>query len=88
MSPADERAGIGRARDGHDAELAGRVLAGGVLGEYAGLELLLRRWPESWQDAVALVKPTGVPPRSAVNALAHAWRTYRRTAPTTLGGGE
>lgn len=88
MSCWDERAGIGRARDGHDMELAARVLTGGPLGEYAGVELLLRRHPESWQDAVALVKPTGVPPRCAVDALAHARRTYRRIAPTALGGGE
>ena len=87
MLSADERAGVGRARDGHDAELAARVLTGGLLGEYAGLDALLRPRPKSWPDAVALVKPTGGPPRRAADALAHACRTYRRIAPPSPRGG-
>jgi hypothetical protein len=46
MSCEDERAASRRAGDGQDEELVSRVLTGGLLGEYAGLELLLRRRPE------------------------------------------
>jgi hypothetical protein len=77
---------IGRACDDNDEELVRQVLRGGLPGEHAGLELLLRRRPECWQDATALVKPNGVPPHQAIDALTRAWRTYRRIEPTLQAG--
>ena len=63
---------------GHDEELLQQVLEGGWPGEHAGLELLLCRRPQSWEDAVALLEPVGVASRRALDALTEAWRTYRR----------
>jgi hypothetical protein len=66
-----------RGRDGRDDDLVREVLHGGLPGEHAGLELLLRRRPECWEDALALLDPD-VAPRHAFAALAEAWRAYRR----------
>jgi hypothetical protein len=63
---------------GHDEELLRQLLEGGRPGEHAGLELLLCRRPQSWEDAVALLEPVGVASRRALDALTEAWRTYRR----------
>lgn len=65
------------ARDGRDHDLVRQVLDGGLPGEHAGLELLLRRRPGCWEDAVALLEP-GVASRYALIAFGEAWRTYRR----------
>lgn len=62
----------------HDEELLRQVLEGGPPGEHAGLELLLCRRPQSWEDAVALLEPPGVASHSALDALTEARRTYRR----------
>ena len=65
------------ARHDRDHDLVRQVLEGGLPGEHAGLELLLRRRPESWEEAVSLLKPHVAPP-SALIGLGEAWRTYRR----------
>ena len=70
---------------GTDEELVARVVSGGLLGGYAGLELRQRRRPACCQDAAELVRPTGVLPSLAADAPAHAWHTYRRIEPTAQG---
>lgn len=65
------------ARTVRDNDLVHQVLHGGMAGEHAGLELLLRKRPGCWEDAVALLKPA-VASRHALDALQEAWRTYRR----------
>lgn len=75
---AGEAAKMVPASPGHYEELVRQVLAGGRPGEHAALELLLRRRPQCWEDAVALLPPGGVASRRALDALADAWRTYRR----------
>ncbi len=77
LPPGADPAAADRSRDGRNDDLVRQVLHGGVPGEHAGLELLLRRHPECWEDAVALLGP-GVAPRHALAALTEAWRNYRR----------
>jgi hypothetical protein len=64
--------------DGDDAALARQVLEGERGGQHAALELLLRRRPQSWRDAVALLDGLGATSPAAIDALIAAWRTYRR----------
>jgi hypothetical protein len=71
-----------------DEELLGQVLEGGLPGEHAGLELLLRRRPPCWNDAVLALTSTGVASPSALDALENAWRTYLRIEPTQPGSGK
>jgi hypothetical protein len=62
---------------GRDEELVRRVLEGGRTGQPAGLELLLRRRPRCWEDAVGLLGSEADSP-NALDALSEAWRMYRR----------
>ncbi len=64
-----------------DIELVRQVLEGGLPGQRAGLELLLSEHPERFEDAVALLEAVGFASRQALDALAEAWRTYRRIEP-------
>lgn len=84
LPPEADRSLAGRGRDEH---LVRQVLHGGLPGEHAGLELLLDRRPECWEDALALLD-SHVAPRHALAALAGAWRNYRRIQRTKAAPGQ
>lgn len=77
---------IASARAVCDQELLHQVLEGGLPGEHAALELLLRQRPRCWEDAVGLLHSDGAASRCALDALADAWRIYRRVEPAEHGG--
>lgn len=68
---------LSSSRAGCDRDLVRQVLSGGLPGEHAGLELLLRHRPTCWEHAVALLAPDRAS-RDALATLRHAWRTYGR----------
>lgn len=79
-STRDDR-GQARSATAPDLELVRQVLRGGLAGERAGLELLLREHPGRYEDAIELLQAVGFPSPRARDALTEAWRTYRRIAP-------
>jgi hypothetical protein len=76
------------ARGGYDEQLAQQVSAGGPAGEDAVLELLLRRRPRCWEDALALPATVCVVSPRSLDALAVAWRWCRLLQRRREGGGE
>ena len=61
-----------------DQELLDLLQEGGLPAEHAGLELLLRRKPQRWEDAAGLLGLIDGSSPTAVDALANSWRTFRR----------
>jgi hypothetical protein len=70
-----------------DQELLDLLLEGGLPAEHAGLELLLRRKPQRWEDAAGLLGSIDGAPPTAVDALANSWRTFLRIEGTERGIG-
>ena len=70
-----------------DQELLDLLQEGGLPAEHAGLELLLRRKPQRWEDAAGLLGLIDGSSPTAVDALANSWRTFRRIEGTERGIG-
>jgi hypothetical protein len=70
-----------------DQELLDLLQEGGLPAEHAGLELLLRRQPQRWEDAAGLLGSIDGASPTAVDALANAWRTFLRIEGTERGIG-
>lgn len=88
MSSARESSSIvsaGKVRDEELLLLLRQILEGGVPGEHAALELLLRQRPRRWEDAVLALQSAGVASTRALDALENAWRTYLRIEQTEPG---
>jgi hypothetical protein len=86
VSPEAERRVAAGASAGHDDKLARQMLQGGRAGEQAGLESLLRRRPQCWEEAVAVLAAPGVSTRRR-RALAAARRAYRGLERRSAGAG-
>jgi hypothetical protein len=70
-----------------DQELLDLLQEGGLPAEHAGLELLLRRQPQRWEDAAGLLGSIDGASPTAVDALANSWRTFLRIEGTERGTG-
>jgi hypothetical protein len=70
-----------------DQELLDLLREGGLPAEHAGLELLLRRKPQRWEDAVGLLGSTDGASSTAIYALAYSWRTFLRIEGTERDSG-
>jgi hypothetical protein len=82
---SSEHADLVPSTRGYDEQLVREVLDGGRGAEQAALELLLRRRPESWDQAVSLLEAVGVPSQRGLGVLAAAWRSFRRAAQKSSG---